>query len=86
MTRGLLAFAVAATEICCFAREAHLHARVIDPSKAPVAQAAIIIFDLSGKVVFTGPTDSVGNFAAVLIPGAYQLQTHKEGFGDKNTS
>lgn len=82
MLRLLVSVVLAA--LSCFGADPLFRARVLDPSKAPVAQAVIDIANQNTTSVRKAATDSAGNFALGLKPGKYQLHIHKDGFADKN--
>lgn len=71
--------------VFCFGKDPQLHGRVLDPSKAPIAQASISVSSTGGKTIFQGAADSAGNFTVGLAPGKYQLHVRKDGFTDENT-
>src|ERR1700722_14597585 len=79
-----LAFAgicLGAAVLCGQEFRATLTGRVVDPSDAPVPEAAVAVQNIGTNVTFNAKSDSHGNYTAILLPpGSYSVTITAKGF------
>lgn len=79
--RTLLVVIVLTTQLVAQETRGKIHGRVVDPSSAPVAGAAITVTNSDTGVTLKMTTNETGYYEAnLLLPGQYQVAAEAQGF------